>query len=72
VRTILKADSSNLYLKYPLDFDPAPGLEFTAFPGCSRLSTGANGCQTYWGGDGPTISRLPLHARRETRPSVSG
>lgn len=50
VRTILKADGSNLYLKYPLDFDPAPGLQFTAFPGCSHLSTGANGCQTYYPG----------------------
>jgi hypothetical protein len=50
VRTILKADASNLYLKYPLDFDPAIGLQFTAFPGCSHLSTGANGCQTYYPG----------------------
>ena len=50
VRTILKADGSNLYLKYPLDFDPASGLQFTAFPGCSHLSTGANGCQTYYPG----------------------
>jgi hypothetical protein len=49
VRTILAADATNLYLKYPLDFDPAAGLEFTAFPGCSHLSTGANGCQFYWG-----------------------
>jgi hypothetical protein len=38
VRTVLKADSTHLYLTYPLDFDPAPGLEFTAFPGCSRKS----------------------------------
>jgi hypothetical protein len=36
VRTVLKADASALYLAYPLDFDPAAGLEFTAFPGCSR------------------------------------
>jgi hypothetical protein len=47
VRTIRKADSTNLYLSYPLDFDPASGLQFTAFPGCTRLLTGANGCQTY-------------------------
>jgi hypothetical protein len=50
VRTILKADSTHLYLKYPLDFDPAAALQFTAFPGCSKLSTGANGCQTYYPG----------------------
>lgn len=48
VRTIRGADASNLYLIYPLDFDPAAGLQFTAWPGCSRLSTGANGCQQYW------------------------
>jgi hypothetical protein len=47
VRTIRKADSSNLYLTYPLDFDPGSGLNFTAFPGCTRLLTGSNGCQTY-------------------------
>lgn len=49
VRTIQKADSSNLYLTYPLDFLPSAGMQFTAFPGCSHLSTGANGCSTYWG-----------------------
>lgn len=38
VRTVLKADASHLYLAYPLDFDPAAGLQFTAFPGCSRKS----------------------------------
>lgn len=48
VRTIRAADASNLYLIYPLDFDPGAGLQFTAWPGCSRLSTGANGCQQYW------------------------
>jgi hypothetical protein len=53
VRTILAADSSHLYLKYPLDFVPDPTLQFTAFPGCSHLSTGANGCSTYWGADWP-------------------
>jgi uncharacterized phage protein (TIGR02218 family) len=36
VRTVLKADGANLYLTYPLDFDPIAGLEFTAYPGCSR------------------------------------
>lgn len=53
VRTIQKADGANLYLAYPLDFDPGAGLEFTAWPGCSRLSTGANGCQNYWGAAWP-------------------
>jgi hypothetical protein len=38
VRTVRDADASNLYLSYPLDFDPSPALEFTAFPGCSRLA----------------------------------
>lgn len=53
VRTIVAADASHLYLKYPLDFVPAAGLGFTAFPGCSHLSTGANGCSTYWGSNWP-------------------
>lgn len=47
VRTIRAADSTNLYLTYPLDFDPGAGLSFTAFPGCTHLLSGANGCQTY-------------------------
>lgn len=38
VRTILKADASALTLCYPLDFVPAASLQFTAFPGCSRLA----------------------------------
>lgn len=53
VRTILAADSTNLYLKYPLDFVPAAGLQFTAYPGCSHLSTGSFGCSTYWGSNWP-------------------
>ena len=53
VRTILYADSSNLYLKYPLDFVPGSGLQFTAFPGCSHLSTGSFGCSTYWSSNWP-------------------
>lgn len=53
VRTIQRADGANLYLRYPLDFDPGSGLSFTAYPGCSRLSTGANGCQTYWSTNWP-------------------
>lgn len=51
VRTIRKADASNLYLTYPLDFTPAASLQFTAYPGCTRLLTGTNGCQTYHAAD---------------------
>lgn len=47
VRTIRTADASNLYLTYPLDFDPGSGLQFTAYPGCTHLLTGTAGCQTY-------------------------
>lgn len=36
VRTISRADGTGLYLTYPLDFDPVPGLQFTAYPGCNR------------------------------------
>jgi hypothetical protein len=39
IRTISRADAGNLYLAYPLDFTPAPGASFTAFPGCDRTST---------------------------------
>jgi hypothetical protein len=50
VRTVRKADGSKLYLEYPLDFTPANGLQFTAFPGCNRLlATG--GCLTYHAAD---------------------
>lgn len=36
VRTVSRADATNLYLAYPLDFDPVEGLEFTAYPGDNR------------------------------------
>lgn len=39
VRTILKATSTQIFLVYPLDFDPVTGQEFTAFPGCNRSFT---------------------------------
>lgn len=39
VRTVRVASSTHLYLAYPLDFDPAEGLEFTAWPGCDRSFT---------------------------------
>ena len=54
VRTIARADSSYLYLAYPLDFDPAAGYEFTAYPGCSRTNDPTTGCPKYHGGDWPT------------------
>ncbi len=50
IRTILRATATHLYLIYPLDFDPVAGMEFTAFPGCSRAFTGADGlrgCEDY-------------------------
>jgi hypothetical protein len=73
VRTDPEGRRSNLYLKYPLDFDPAPGLEFTAFPGCSRLSTGANGCQTYWAPRlAEALRRLPFIPVAETALLADG
>lgn len=36
VRTIARADSSNLYLAFPLDFLPEEGNIFEAYPGCVR------------------------------------
>lgn len=54
VRTILKADSSALTLIYPLPFDVTAGMEFTAFPGCSRTNDATTGCPKYHGTDWPT------------------
>lgn len=36
VRTIRQASSTQLTLAYPLDFVPATGVSFEAYPGCSR------------------------------------
>lgn len=46
VRTISRADDTGLYLAYPLDFDVADGLTFTAYPGCFRTG---EACETYHG-----------------------
>ena len=37
VRTISRVASGNLYLAYPLDFDPAEDDTFTAYPNCRRM-----------------------------------
>jgi hypothetical protein len=67
VRTILAADATNLYLKYPLDFDPAAGLEFTAFPGCSHLHGGQRLPDLLGLGLAAALRRLSLHARCRDR-----
>lgn len=36
IRTISRVAGGNLYLSYPLDFDPVEGMSFTAYPGCNR------------------------------------
>ncbi len=54
VRTVARADATHLYLAYPLDFDPADGLHFTAYPGCSRTDDATTGCPKYHGVDWPT------------------
>lgn len=51
VRTIVKADASSMTLAYPLDFDPAETLEFTAFPGCSRTTDPTTGCPRFYPAD---------------------
>lgn len=52
VRTINKATSTHLYLSYPIDFDPWVGLEFIAYPGCSRTDDPTYGCPKYHGDPG--------------------
>lgn len=47
VRTISRADSTGLYLSYPLDFTPTTSLIFTAYPGCSRTMDTTYGCPKY-------------------------
>lgn len=51
VRTISRADDDFLYLTYPLDFDPAEGMEFTAYPGCQRTMDEDFGCPRFHGVD---------------------
>ena len=47
VRTIARATATDLFLAYPLDFDPVVDQSFTAFPGCSRTSDPTFGCPKY-------------------------
>jgi hypothetical protein len=47
VRTVARATSTELFLAYPLDFDPFIGGTFTAYPGCSRTDDPATGCPKY-------------------------
>lgn len=49
VRTIARATATELMLAYPLDFDPVAGMEFTAYPGCSRTDDATTGCPKYHG-----------------------
>jgi len=49
VRTIARATSSELYLAYPLDFDPSSGDPFVAYPGCTRTDDATHGCPKYHG-----------------------
>lgn len=37
VRTILKASATEVHLIFPLDFTPADGTDFVAYPNCRRL-----------------------------------
>lgn len=47
VRTVARATSSEIFLAYPLDFDPFAGQTFTAYPGCSRTVDATFGCPKY-------------------------
>lgn len=49
VRTIARATATELYLAYPLDFDPLVGMAFVAYPGCSRTDDPTTGCPKYHG-----------------------
>lgn len=51
VRTISRATTGELFLAYPLDFDPVAGMAFTAYPGCSRTKDPTTGCPKYHGVD---------------------
>lgn len=43
IRTISRVNGTELQLAYPLDFEPATGLSFTAYPGCSRTASACLG-----------------------------
>lgn len=47
VRSILKSDTTGIWLVYPLDFAPISGQTFTAYPGCAGTMTR---CQDFHGG----------------------
>lgn len=49
VRTITRWQGGNIYLAYPLDFDPYAGQNFTAYPGCPRTTDATRGCPHYHG-----------------------
>jgi len=47
VRTVARATSSQIFLAYPLDFDPVAGMTFVAYPGCTRTTDATTGCPKY-------------------------
>lgn len=49
VRTISRVSGGNLYLAYPLDFDPIAGQEMAVYPNCGRTSNATFGCPKYHG-----------------------
>jgi len=51
VRTVARATATELFLAYPLDFDPVAGMEFTAYPGCTRDDNATTGCPKFHGVD---------------------
>jgi hypothetical protein len=54
VRTISRVAAGNLYLSYPLDFDPTSGQGLTVYPGCPKTTDPTFGCPKYHGVDWPT------------------
>lgn len=53
IRTISRVDAGNLYLSFPLDFDPFNGQQFTVYPGCPKTTDATYGCPKYHGVDWP-------------------
>jgi hypothetical protein len=49
VRTISRVSGGNLYLAYPLDFDPVLGDAMTVYPGCPKTDDPTYGCPKYHG-----------------------
>ena len=54
VRTIARVAGGDLYLAFPLDYDPTAGDSFIAFPGCTRTNDATHGCPKYWGSAWPS------------------